>query len=556
MIQPLRAIKTYRRFKRYRQVTFTLVKFGFGDVADRIGANPLWVRLRHGGISPETPTPQRLRLALSNLGPTFVKFGQLLSTRPDILPEKYLVELEKLQDHVAPFPLKEVNRIFLEELGKDPESVFAEFEKDPIASGSIAQVHRARLPEGQTVAVKVQRPGIVRLIETDIEILEELAGLMEKHIPESRLFRPSELVRQFARTIRRELDFVAEAQAIERFRRNFSDDPTRFVPAVHWDATTSRILVTDYVQGIKVTDLEGLKAHGLDRKQVARNGARAILREVFQFHLFHADPHPGNFFVLENNVIAAIDYGIVGRLDEETAELLGTLMGSVVTQDVDGIVRGFRELGLLHDDVDQRVLRFDIREFIDRYYGLALDQIDTERTVQDILSVVRRHRMILPVDLALLGRLLAVSAGVGQRLDPDFDVIKEARPFVKEFLARRMDPRRKAREMVKTLRDYQSVLKSFPEDFEEILAKVKKGQMLVSIHHEGLNRFILEMDRSSNRLSFSLIIAALVIGSSLIMRLDAGPTLFGLPVIGLAGYMIAGILGLWLVIAILRSGRI
>ncbi len=385
MIQPLKAIRTYRRFKRYRQVTFTLVKFGFGDIADRIGANPLWGRFRRGQSSSEIPTPQRLRMALANLGPTFVKFGQLLSTRPDILPEKYLLELEKLQDHVSPFPLKEVRRIFIEELGKDPESTFAEFETDPIASGSIAQVHRAGLSDGTKVAVKVQRPGIVRLIETDVEILEELAGLMEKHIPESRLFRPSELVRQFARTIRRELDFVAEAQAVERFRRNFSDDPTRFVPAVHWEETTSRILVTDYVEGVKVTDVEGLERRGLDPKVVARNGARSILKEVFQFRLFHADPHPGNFFVLEGNVIAAIDYGIVGRLDSATAELLATLMGAIVTQDIEGIVRGFREMGLLHDEVDQRVLRFDVQEFIDRYYGLPLDQIDTERTVQDIL---------------------------------------------------------------------------------------------------------------------------------------------------------------------------
>ncbi len=556
MIRPLRTLKAYRRLRRYRQVTVVLFKYGFDDVVDRIGAAPFWGRFRRKTSDHDIPTPRRLRLALTDLGPTFVKFGQLLSTRPDILPDKYIAELEKLQDEVTPFAAPEVRRIFGEELNRNPDQVFGSFEQTPFASGSIAQVHRASLSDGSPVAVKVQRPGIQRLIETDLAILEELTALLERRVRELRWLRPRDLVRQFARSIRRELDFIVEAQAIERFRLNFEGDPNRFVPRVHWDFSTSRILTVDYVQGVKITDLDAIRAQGLDPGVIARNGARTILKEVFEHRLFHADPHPGNFFVLEGNVIAAVDFGIVGSLDDETSEQLAVLLSSVVSRDADGILRVFRALGLLREGIDHTLLKFDIQEFVDRYYGLPLEKMDAEKVIQDMLQVIRRHRILLPVNLALLGRMLAVSAGVGRMLDPHFDIIAEAKPFVKSFLARRMDPKRAARRIAKTWRDYQAAFRTFPTDLEEILAKIKRGQILVSLHHEGLSRLILEMDRSSNRLTFGMIIASLIIGSSVVMQLERGPTILGFPAIGLAGYLIAGLLGLWLVAAILRSGRI
>ena len=556
MIRPLQAVSAYRRLRRYRQVTFTLVKFGFDDIVDRIGPSSLWARIRKRSAKRDTPTPVRLRMVLAELGPTFVKFGQVLSTRPDILPDKYIAELSKLQDHVPPFPVEEVRRIFREDLRQEPEALFETFDPEPIASGSIAQVHRATLEDGRQVAVKVQRPHIQRIIETDISILEELTGLIERHVPELRFYRPQELVQQFARSIRRELDFILEAQAVERFRKNFADDPTRFIPPVHWDFTTMRILATDFVDGVKVTDVEAIEARGLDRKVIAENGARAILREVFEFRLFHADPHPGNFFVLEGNVIATIDFGIVGRIDDATAEHLARIILAVVSRDIDGIFKALREFNILHEDVDQVFMRADVQEFLDRYYGLPLNKIDAEKIIEDMLSVVRRHRVVLPVDLALLGRMLAVSAGVGRMLDPGFDIISEARPFVKSFMAHRMNPRRRIRQLARAWHDYEEVFRSFPSDLEEVVAKLKKGQILVSLHHEGLSRLILEMDRSSNRLAFALIVAALIIGSSLVMQLSHSPTVFGLSALALLGYVAAGILGLWLVIAILRSGRI
>ncbi len=558
MIRPLKVYKTYKRLGRYRQVIFVLAKFGFDDIVERIGPDIITRKIirRRGRKKAEQPTAERVRLALTELGPTFVKFGQLLSTRPDIVPEDYIRELEKLQDKVEPFSIEEVKEIFLDELGKEPESLYTRFEETPIASGSIAQVHRATLPDGTLVAVKVQRPKIRRVIETDLDILQELAAMFERHIPEARWYRPRALVDQFSSTIRRELDFIAEGHAAERFRVNFENIETFFIPAVYWDYTSEKILTVDYIDGVKITDVKEIEKRGYDKKKIASNGARAILKEVFEDRFFHGDPHPGNFFVIENSVIAAVDFGIVGRLDEETAEYLSMLLYAVINRDVDKAIQVFKMLNVLEDDTDINLLKFDLMEFVDRYYGLPLDKIDAEKVIGDMLRVFRRHRIILPVNLALMGRMLLVSAGVGQMLDPKFDMVAEAKPYVESFMYKRFDPRRQARELVNLFDRFRMMVKKLPQDLEDIVQKLKQGKMLVQLHHEGLEKFILEMDRASNRLTFGLIIAALIVGSSLVMQLERGPMLFGFSVFGILGYLFAAVLGLWLVIAILRSGKI
>jgi len=558
MVRPLKVYKTYKRLGRYREVVFVLAKYGFDDIVERIGPDIITRKIlrRRYRKKAEQPTAQRIRFALTDLGPTFVKFGQLLSTRPDIIPEDYIKELETLQDKVQPFPIEQVKQIFLEELGKDPESVFTRFEEQPIASGSIAQVHRASLPDGHLVAVKIQRPNIRQIIETDLDILHELAGMFERHIPEARLYRPRELVDQFSSTIRRELDFIAEGHAAERFRANFEKIDTFFIPSVFWDYTTEKILTIDFIDGVKITNLEEIEKRGYDRKKIAENGARAILKEVFEDRFFHGDPHPGNFFVIENSVIAAMDFGIVGRLDEETTEYLSMLLQAFINRDIDKIIQVFKLLNVLEDETNVSILKFDLMEFVDRYYGVPLDKMDAERVIGDMLRVFRRHRITLPVNLALMGRMLLVSAGVGQLLDPKFDMISEAKPYIESFMYKRFDPRRQARELMNLFDRFRMTVKNFPQDLEEIVQKLKKGKMLVQLHHEGLNKFILEMDRASNRLSFALIIASLIVGSSLVMQMERGPMLFGFSIFGIAGYLIAGILGLWLVVAILRSGKI
>lgn len=558
MVRPLRMYKTYRRLGRYRQVVFVLAKYGFDDVVERIAPDIISRKLlkRRGKKRAEQPTAERIRMALTELGPTFVKFGQVLSTRPDVIPEEYIFELEKLQDKVDPFPIEEVKKIFMEELGQEPESLFTRFEEIPIASGSIAQVHSATFPDGTRVVVKVQRPKIRRLIETDLDILEELANVFERHIPEARWYRPKGLVEQFSSTIRRELDFIAEGHAAERFRKNFENIETFFIPAVYWDYTTEKLLTIDYIDGVKITNLEEIEKRGYDRVAIASNGARAILKEIFEDRFFHGDPHPGNFFVMENNVIGAVDFGIVGRLDEETTDHLSMLLHAIVNRDVEKAIQVFKYLNVLEDETDLVLLKYDLMEFVDRYYGLPLEKLDAQNVVSDLLAVLRRHRIILPVNLATMGRMLLVSAGVGQMLDPKFDMVAEAKPFIESFMYKRFDPRRQVRDMMNLFDRFRMTIKMLPDDLEEIVQKLKKGKMLVQLHHEGLNKFILEMDRSSNRLTFGMIIASLIVGSSLVMQLDRGPMLFGFSIFGVLGYLIAGILGLWLAIAILRSGKI
>jgi ubiquinone biosynthesis protein len=558
MVRPLKVYKTYRRLNRYRQVVFVLAKYGFDDIVERIGPDILSRRLlrRKGKKHSEQPTAERIRLALTELGPTFIKFGQVLSTRPDIIPDEYIREFEKLQDRVEPFPIEEVNRIFSEELDGLPTAIFEVFDENPIASGSIAQVHRAMLKSGEKVAVKVQRPNIRRMIETDLQILQEMATLFERQIPEARWYRPTDLVEQFSSTIRRELDFVSEGHAAERFKANFEKIETFHIPTVYWDYTAEKILTIEYIDGVKITNFEEIDRRGYDRKALAKNAAGAILKEVFEDRFFHGDPHPGNFFVMDNNVIAAIDFGIVGRLDEETTEQLSMLTYAVVNRDIEKVIQVFKLMNVLEDDTNISLLKHDLMEFVDRYYGLSLDKLDAQKVLSDMLSVFRRHRITLPVNLATMGRMLLVSAGVGQMLDPKFDMVAEAKPYIESLMYKRFDPRRQARELINLFDRFRMMIKMLPSDLEEIVQKLKKGKMLVQLHHEGLNKFILEMDRASNRLTFGMIIASLIVGSSLVMQMDRGPMLFGFSIFGIIGYLFAGILGLWLVIAILRSGKI
>ncbi len=559
MIQPLKTLKTYRRIKRYRAVIFTLLKYGFDDIVDRLDLLSLVRKRRPRGIvQPRTmaPTAHRFRDALAELGPTFVKLGQLLSTRPDILPESFIVELEKLQDEVPPVPFSEVEEVFREEFHKNPAEIFTEIDPVPTASGSIAQVHRAVLPDGTQAAVKVQRPGIVGVINTALSILMEIALLMERHIPELNWISPVALVRHFSASISRETDFISEFHAAEQFSENFSDDPTVVIPRVFKKYSSEKILVMEFIKGIKISNLEAISASSLDRKILARNGARLILKEIFEHQFFHGDPHPGNLFALDNNRIAAIDFGMVGYLDNRTARLLGKIFSGVIKKDLDSIVHNLEKMRVLHSHMDMTAFRFDIKGFLDRYHGATISEVDLDEIIGDALRIVRNHQIVLPTNLATVGRMLVLSTGIARKLDPDFDMLEEARPYVKRLVTSQFEARNVANEILDLVDDYYSILRFLPGNIKSILNKIKKGETAITLHHQGLDRLIKEIDSASNRLSFSMIVAALIVGSSLIINMDKGPTLYGFAALGLGGYLIAGLLGLWLVISILKSGKI
>lgn len=552
--------RRYRHFKRYRQILGVLVKHGFGELLARMGlarrGRTLRRLLQARGISPEGSYAVRLRLVLEDLGPTFVKLGQVLSTRPFLIPGELAEELSRLQDEVPPVPFDRIRPAAERYLERSLDECFRTFEEEPIAAASIAQVHRAVMLGGEEVVVKIQRPDIRPVIQTDMEILMELALLMERHLPEARRYDPSGIVDQLARTTRRELDFLNEARNAERFAQNFEQDEGMYVPRVYWESTGAQILTLEWIQGIKISDLKALDAQGLDRLEIARRGGQAVLKQVFEDGFFHADPHPGNLFVLAENVIAPVDFGMMGHLDRETMRRMGDVLIGAVGKDVDRILRALVHVGTLDEEVDTDALRFDIADFMERYYEVPMSRLDMRTIVDEVFEVVRRHRVGIQSNFLLLGKALGTYEEIGRMLDPEYNFVEEARPFVKELFLRRIRPREMGRDLAMLTTDYYELARTLPKEVEGIVRQLRRGKLSIELEHKRLDKLIVDLDRASNRLSFSLIIAALIIGSSYIVQIEKGPLIFGYPVFGIAGFLFAGLLGIWLVVAILKSGRL
>lgn len=556
-----KARETYQDLKRYSHIAAVFARHGFGDLLGRLKARyrVSWaerVFTKEAREFEGLSAADRLRLAFEELGPTFIKLAQILSSRPDLIPPDFIQELSKLQDSVAPFPFSDAKTLIEAQFGRPLADLFASIEEKSVAAASLAQVHRARTTSGDEVAVKVQRVGVETIIESDIRILYELAGLAERHLSESRYFEPVRLVDEFARTIRRELDFVREGRNIDRFRNYFAGASTVYIPKVYWDLTAPKVLTTEYIKGIKISDLKHLEVAGLDRKAVAVNGANLILKEVFELHFFHADPHPGNLFVLENNVIAPVDFGMTGAIDEELAQQMGCIFIAVVEKDVDALANLLCTIGVADELENRNTFKLELRDLLERYYGVPLQQLDTATIFEELMSIIRRYKLRLPPDLAIMARTLLVSEGVGRMLYPEFRIIETARPYARRLLLQRFDPTKQLHELSKVVTEASALFKRLPSDLSEILLKIRKGNLAIGFEHRGLERLIGELDRSSNRLSFAVVIAALIIGSSLIFQTGVGPTLFGYPVVGLAGFLLASILGVWLLIGILRAGRL
>jgi ubiquinone biosynthesis protein len=553
--------RNIRSIKRYRQIGRVLFKYGFDHVLEYLNLSHFVARGRRLLRRDESKLAQlspaeRMRMALEELGPTFVKLGQLLSTRPDVIPKSYVMEFAKLQDQVPSFSFTEVRNQVFAELGGEIETYFSSFEFDPLAAASIAQVHRARLISGEDVVVKVRRAGVVDLVETDIDLLMGLAVLAERHVPGSDIYDPVGLIREFSRTIRREMDFSREGHTIEKFAENFSGDVSLYFPKVFWETTTRGILTLEYIDGIKVSDLAALEKARLDRCLIARRGADAFLSMVLEHGFFHGDPHPGNVFILPNNTICLLDYGMVGRLDDQLKDYLIDLLLAIIQRDVDEVISLLSSSGDLAEPLNVRALKRDIAEFIDSYYELPLNDIEVGRMLLEFIEIITIHQIKFQPDLMLLTKALINIEGMGRELDPHFNMVEHVRPYIDRSLKERVSPRRLAKDFGEHLLYLAQLARSLPKDLKELLNRIKRNKFKIDLEHRGLDRFIQELDKSINRLSSSLIIAALIVGSSIIMQIDRGPLLLGFPVFAFLGYTIAAFIGLWWVIAILRSGRL
>ncbi|NOG84324.1 MAG: AarF/ABC1/UbiB kinase family protein [Planctomycetes bacterium] len=503
----------------------------------------------------DLPVPVRARKVLEELGPAFIKLGQILSTRPDIVPLEFCKEFEKLQDKVPPFELNKVEEVIQRELKKSTHELFNNFSDTPVAAASLSQVHYAELKSGEKVVVKVQRPNIKKVITTDLKILEGLAKLLEKHMEESRAYNPVAIVDEFQESILKEIDFNAEATNVVRFQLNFKDDATVYVPKIFRHVSTGKVLTLERIEGTKITDRDQIEKLGLDRRQIAVNGADAILKQVFIDGLFHADPHPGNIFIIEGNKIVFLDYGMVGRIDEETKDQLATILTAIIERDVSEISDTFLAMGMI-EGVDVRKLNLGLSIIMDSYYGVPLKDLRVGPLLVDIVKLVTQYKVKVPPELFLLAKTVLTIESIGKSLYPEFDMVAQAKPFVVTLLKSRYSPKKIAKEIRKFAKDLNRLKNNLPKDLNLILNKIKKGTLKIDFEHKGLEDLILHMDKVSNRIAFSVIIAALVIGSSIIMQTDKGLLLLGFPVLGIVGFLVASFLGLGLAIGILRSGRL
>ena len=474
--------------------------------------------------------------------------------RPFLIPRELAEEMTKLQDEVPPVEFSVIKPEIERYLGKEVGEVFREFEEVAVAAASIAQAHRAITLDGKMVAVKVQRPGIKEDIDADMSILADIAGLLQRHIPEIGRYDAVGIVEEIEKTTRKEMDFLNEARNIERFAINVESNPNIYTPKVYWDLTGAQILTLELIDGVKISNIDEIDRLGMDRKKIAQIGGRAVLKQIFEDGFFHADPHPGNLFVLSGDVIAPVDYGMMGYLDKETMRQLGNLLIAVIERDTQRTIRHLVDVGIVDEEADIDSLRIDLADFIDRYYGVPMSHMDMKAVVDDVFELVRKHKIGIQLNLMLLGKALGTYEEVARMLDPDFNFITEAKPFVNRLIFKRTSPGEIAVNLMGISRDYQEFIKVLPTRLDSITRKLERGNLTLEIQHREINKFITEMDRASNRLSFSLLIAALIVGSAYV--LDKGPEFLGYSVIGILGLCFAGVLGIWLVIGILRSGRL
>jgi len=554
--------RTYRHLNRYRQILTILIKYGFGDLVDilkveqylEVGLRIISRKRRHQ--VDRLTRAERVRMALEELGPTFVKLGQILSTRPDLIPFEFVDELSKLQDEVPPFPYADVEQIIRSELGAGPEDIFDYFEKTPLAAASIGQVHRARLKDAEEVVVKVQRPGIRKIIEVDLEIMLHLATLMERHLEEFQITRPTRIVKEFARSIEKEIDYTIEASHIERFAGQFMDEETVYVPKVFRDTTTERVLTMEYIDGIKASEIERIEAEGLDRKLITARGADLILKQIFDYGFFHADPHPGNIFVLPGNVICYLDFGIMGSIDRQSKENFVNLVHSVVVRDEFEATHALLKLMEYDEEPDTRLLSRDLADLMGEHLYQPLKQLRMEKLLHQILDLISTHCLRMPPDLFLMMKALATVEGVGLSLDPNFQMVEHAAPFIRRVRMEQFHPKRVAQDIKKSGSELVRLMQEIPGELRGLLKQMKRGKVKIEFEHRGLEPMLTTHDKISNRIAFSIIIGALIIGSALIVLSKTPPFMFGISIIGIVGFVVAGLMGMWLLIAILRRGKL
>lgn len=551
-----------RHAGRYREIAVALIRHGFGYMVEEMGLTRVlrlpirWIRRE----APETKTlGERIRLVMEALGPTFIKLGQLASTRSDLLPTGVVQELSKLQDEVPPFEAEEARRIVELELGGPIEQFMTEFSEQPIAAASIGQVHSARLiGDGRRVAVKVQRPGVKRLVTRDLEILHDLVALGGKRWEWVSRYQVPQLVEEFTRSMEAELDYTSEARNMERISTQFVQDPHIHVPDVIWGCTSERVLTMEYIEGIKPTDRTYLEHRGYDVKMIASRIVNAVLNQIFISGFFHADPHPGNLLIMKDGSITFIDFGMVGRLSADMREHLSSLVIALMRQDTSAMVRAIDRMGMIHEDTDLNALKRDLERLRERYYNVAFSEVNLGQVVNDFFTTAQEHGIGIPPDLLMLGKALVTTEGMVEQLDPTLSIVTLAEPFGRKLAREKFGPERLGRKTVSGALGLIDSLAGLPDRLRHLTSFVSGGRVKVEVEVPELRRASKGLDRLVNRLAFSIVLlafcivmAGLVIGAALAQK---ETVIWNYPIIEM-GLVVAVLMVLLLLLSIFKSGR-
>jgi ubiquinone biosynthesis protein len=552
-----------RSLGRLSEIAQVMVKHGFGyfleahRLTDLLPGRSAEARLAasNGAASARG---QHLRELLDELGPTFVKFGQLLSTRPDVVPPDIIAELRGLQDDVRPFPFEQAERVIEDELGNTIERLFLDFERAPVAAASIGQVHRATLPNGRRVAVKVQRPGAQRQIEADLTLLYQAARIVKERVRALDFIDARALVDEFARQIRQELDYRLEGRNAQRFYRDFVGDPHVHVPKVYWSYTRTRVLTLEWLEGTQLSDVDTLDLSLDERRDLAYRMTETWMAMIFRHGFFHGDPHPANILVLtESGAIGLVDFGAVGKLTDDDMTKLTRLFIDAANENVDALPKRLSDLGVRYPKEREEAFLAELRELYYRYYGASLSEIDPIQVVREAFQLIYAMNLHLPTRYLLLDRAIATLGSVGVELYADFNVFEVARPYARSLLMERFSPQRIAKRARRDAVAYAQILREAPYQWHDFMEQVRDGQMEIGFVHKGVDDFLVQMQRVFNRLVVAMIVTGGLIGSSLIgIFAKTGPKLLGINVISIAGFALSAVLGVWLLLGIVRSGRL
>lgn len=543
--------------KRLREILGVMAKYRFGNTLIKLGIRSGFkvpsILSREDDEELDSTAPERFRMVLQELGTTFIKLGQVLSTRPDLVGKDIADELTKLQDSLPPVPFESVKEVIEDDLDLPLEELFADFNEEPLASASIAQVHRAKLHDGTDVAVKVKKKNITTRIEQDIVIMRYLANQADKRVGSLKYYNLPGIVDEFERVIFKELDFSQEARNIERFRAMFEEDSRITAPEVHRQQSTSRVLTMEYIDGVKIT--ETLESDmKVDGKVIAELGTECYFKQIFDYGFFHADPHPGNIMVLPGNRLCFVDFGMTGNLERDFRENLAELFIFTVKYDVKGLINQMMYMRLVDDDTNLETLKYDLMDLLDRFYGAEIQDIGGIINEFSMPGVMVKNKIKLPRDFILLGRVLSMAEDLGRQLNPEFKGIEVAQPLIRKMIARRLNPLRLADFQTRYLFELEHLLKDLPETINRIFLRLEDGKIKMELEHRELDEFASHLEKITNRVALALIVSSLIIGSSLILQTDKGMPMpgIGFSTVGIVIFMIAAALAIALTISFIR----